>query len=71
MHLLCDSEAQLLSGGFRIVVSPTIAISTAVVTGLQGNNGTSIGLGVLGVGAADLGQFSGLNLSTYLATLAA
>ncbi len=71
MHLLCDREAEMLVGGFRIVVNPTIAVSTAVVTGLQGTNGTSIGLGVLGVGAADLAQFSGLSLSTYLANLAA
>lgn len=70
MHLLCDCEAELHSGGFRIVVNPTIAISTAVVTGLQGNNGTNLGLGVLGFGAASLGQSSGMTLSTYLANLA-
>ena len=70
MHLLRDTEAECLVGGFRIVVNPTIAISTAVVTGLQGTNGTSLGLGVLGVGSADLAQVSGLNLSTLLANLA-
>lgn len=69
MQLLCDGEAQVIAGGFRIVVNPTIAISTAVATGLQGNNGTSIGLGVLGVGTSGLGQFSALDLSTYLANL--
>lgn len=71
MHLLCDREAEQLVGGFRIVVNPTIAISTAVVTGLQGTNGTSLGIGVLGLGSADLAQISGMSLSTVLANLAA
>ncbi|MCS5704859.1 hypothetical protein NZK27_01505 [Synechococcus sp. FGCU-3] len=69
MQLLCDDETQVLTGGFRIVVSPTIAISPAVVTGLQGTNGTSIGLGVFGAGTSGLAQFSALGLSTYLANL--
>lgn len=71
MHFLCDREAESLAGGFRFVVAPTIVVSTAVVTGLQGANGTSIGLGVLGMGSADLGQSSGLSLSSVLASLAA
>lgn len=70
MQLLSDHEAQLVSGGFSIVVSPTIAVSTAIVTGLQGTYGTSLGIGVLGIGSADLVQFSSLNLSTYLSNLA-
>lgn len=69
MYLFCDAESQLVTGGFRINVSPTIAISTAVVTGLQGNSGTSLGIGVLGDGASGLAQITGLNLSTYLANL--
>jgi hypothetical protein len=69
MYLFCDDESQLVTGGFRITVSPTIAVSTAVVTGLQGNNGTSLGIGVLGDGASGLAQMSGLNLSAYLANL--
>lgn len=69
MDFFSDSEAEQLVGGFRIVVNPTIAISTAVITGLQGTNGTSIGLGVLGVGSSDLGQLSGMSLTTLLANL--
>lgn len=69
MYHFSDSEAEQLVGGFRIVVNPTIAISTAVITGLQGTNGTSIGLGVLGAGSSDLGQMSGFSLTTLLANL--
>ena len=67
MYLFRDDESQLVTGGLRITVSPTIAISTAVVTGLQGNNGTSLGIGVLGDGASGLTQVSGLDLATYRA----
>jgi hypothetical protein len=51
-------------------VKPTIAVSTAVITALQGNSGTAIGVGVLGDAGALLAQGSGLNLSTYLANFA-
>lgn len=71
MYHFSDSEAEQLVGGFRIVVNPTIAISTAVITGLQGTNGTSLGLGVFGVGSSDLGQISGLGLATILGNFAA
>ena len=69
MYHLSDGEAEQLAGGLRINVNPTIASSTAVITGLQGTNGTSLGLGVLGVGSSDLGQISGLSLTTLLANL--
>jgi len=71
MVYLSDDRAELLVGGFQIIVSPTIAVSSAVVTGLQGNSGTAVGVGVLGNAASFLSQGSGLILSTYLANLAA
>jgi len=70
MVYLSDDQAELLIGGFQIIVSPTIALSTAVVTGLQGTNGTAIGVGVLGNAATFLSQGSGFNLSTYLSRFA-
>jgi hypothetical protein len=69
MHFFCDDQAQFITGGFRINVSPSIAVSTAIVTGLQGNNATSLGIGVLGLGSSTLAQASELDLSTYLANL--
>ena len=71
MVYLSDDRAELLVGGFQIIVSPTIAVSTTVVTGLQGTNGTAIGVGLLGGNATTfLSQRPGLNLSTYLANFA-
>jgi hypothetical protein len=69
MYFLCDDKAQLATGGFRINVSPSIAVSAAIVTGLQGNNATSLGIGVLGLGSSTLAQASELDISTYLANL--
>jgi hypothetical protein len=69
MYSFCDDQAQFITGGFRINVSPSVAVSTAIVTGLQGNNGTSLGIGVLGLGSSSLAQASELSLSTYLANL--
>lgn len=71
MKHLSDCEAELIAGGLRIMVNPTIAISTAVITGLQGSNATSLGLGVLGSGTAGISQYSGLDLATVLGNLAA
>jgi hypothetical protein len=45
-------------------------VSTAVTTGLQGNNGVVIGLGILGTGTAGLIQGNGLGLSSYLSSFA-
>jgi hypothetical protein len=70
MVYLSDDRAELLTGGFNIIVKPTIAVSTAVITALQGNSGTAIGVGVLGDAGALLAQGSGLDLSTYLANFA-
>jgi hypothetical protein len=66
MFDISDDQAELVSGGFNITVSPVIAVSTAVTTGLQGNNGVVIGLGIFGTGIAGLIQGNGLNLSGYL-----
>jgi hypothetical protein len=69
MFYISDDQAELVSGGFNITVSPTIAVSTAVTTALQGNNGVAIGLGIGGIGAAGLFQGNGLGLSSYLGSL--
>ena len=69
MFDISDDQAELVSGGFNITVSPTIAVSSAVTTGLQGNNGVVVGLGILGTGAAGLIQGNGLILSSYLPSL--
>lgn len=68
MFEISDDQAEIVSGGFTITVSPTIAVSTAVTTGLQGNNGVVIGLGILGTGTAGLIQGNGLGLSSYLSS---
>jgi hypothetical protein len=44
-------------------------VSTAITTGLQGNNGVVVGLGILGTGTAGLIQGNGLILSSYLPNL--
>ena len=69
MFDISDDQAELVSGGFNITVSPVIAVSTAVTTGLQGNNGVVVGLGIGGTGAAALFQGNGLGLSSYLGSL--
>jgi hypothetical protein len=69
MFDISDDQAELVSGGFNITVSPVISVSTAITTGLQGNNGVVVGLGILGTGTAGLIQGNGLILSSYLPNL--
>lgn len=66
MFDISDDQAELVSGGFNITVSPVISVSTAITTGLQGNNGVVVGLGIFGTGIAGLIQGNGLNLSGHL-----
>lgn len=63
MELITDTQAESLRGGrlFSITVAPTIVVSNAITTALQGNLGNAIALSPLGGPAfASLGQLNGL-----------
>lgn len=70
MEYLSDAQAQCLKGGrfFSITVAPTIVVSNAITTALQGNFGGSIAIGLLGASAdSSLAQFSQLSLFSVAA----
>jgi|688.fasta_scaffold1350589_2 hypothetical protein len=64
MEFITDIQAESLRGGrlFAITVAPTIVVSNAITTALQGNLGNAIALSPLGGPAfASLGQLNGLS----------
>ena len=70
MQYLSDTQAECLQGGhlFAINVAPTIVVSTAITSALQGNVGNSISLGVLGGSAeSSLAQLNQLGIFTIAA----
>ena len=56
MEILSESQAASLSGGrFKITVSPTIVINTAITNVQQTNAGANVAVGLLG-GSASSGM---------------
>lgn len=70
MEFITDSQAESLRGGrlVSITVAPTIAVSNAITTSLQGNLGNAFALSAFGGPAfASLGQLNGLAALTRAA----
>jgi hypothetical protein len=63
MEFITDTQAESLRGGrlFSITVAPTIVVSNAITTALQGNLGNNIVLSAFGPASAVLGQLNGLS----------
>lgn len=67
MDHLTDYQAATICGGFRINVSPTINVTTAITTGILTNGGASIAVGLFGAAAdSKLGQMNGLDIFKML-----
>jgi hypothetical protein len=68
MHILNESEAAALRGGFfTIAIAPTINVGTAVTTAVQPNAGASVALGLLGgVAGSSLGQLNSLGILSLI-----
>lgn len=62
MELITDTQAESLRGGrlFSITVAPTIVVSNAISTALQGNVGNAFALSGFGPANTALGQLNGL-----------
>lgn len=69
MELITDTQAESLRGGrlFSITVAPTIVVSNAITTALQGNLGNNFALSAFGPASAALGQLNGLSSLTRAA----
>jgi hypothetical protein len=62
MEFITDTQAECVRGGrlFSITVAPTIVVSNAISTALQGNVGNAFALTGFGSSNAALGQLNGL-----------